>query len=98
MSHDAHASSRQVHYSDGSLKDGSFDSYLEAQAVLTDLLFLSEGDLFVGKFTSNIDRIAYALMAARHNFLVPFISLDSTWCLDFGRKVGRTSRGKLFYC
>lgn len=35
------------------------------------LYILFQGDMFVGKFTSNVDRIAFALMAAQKHQLVP---------------------------
>lgn len=80
-------------YSDKGLKRGSFDRFLEAQTLLTDLMLLVEGDVFVGKFTSNVDRIAVALMSNRKRGLVPFISLDSTWCSDFGEASGTSELG-----
>ena len=36
---------------EANLKDGLMDNFAEAQAALTDLLLLAEGDMFVGKFT-----------------------------------------------
>ncbi len=36
---------------EANLKDGTMDNYMEAQAALTDLLLMAEGDMFVGKFT-----------------------------------------------
>lgn len=41
------------------------DGYEDAMTVLVDLLLLAECDAFVGKFSSNIDRIAYSMMVAR---------------------------------
>jgi hypothetical protein len=41
------------------------DGYEDAMTVLVDLLLLAECDALVGKFSSNIDRIAYSMMAAR---------------------------------
>lgn len=61
-----------------------------------DLLLLSEGDGFIGKFTSNLDRIAYSLMAARAGGILPFVSLDSAWCSDWGRNAGESVFGRFF--
>ena len=41
------------------------DGYDDAVEVLVDLFLMAECDALVGKFSSNIDRIAYSLMAAR---------------------------------
>lgn len=73
------------------------DNYGEAQAALMDLHLMSMGDAFVGKFTSNLDRIAYSMLAARKEGLAPFVSLDSMWCSDWGRKTGKSQFGE-FYC
>jgi len=77
---------------------GLFDPFNEAQEVLIDLLLMAEGDAFVGKFTSNIDRLAYSLLATRVQGLAPFYSLDgSAWCADWGQLGGKSSFG-LFKC
>ncbi len=79
------------------LKAGVMDNFKEAQSALVDLHLLAEGDAFVGKFTSNLDRIAFSLLSARQKGLVPYMSLDSKWCSDWGRKVGKSIHGD-FYC
>jgi hypothetical protein len=73
------------------------DNFGEAEAALVDLLLMSEGTGFVGKFTSNLDRIAYALMAAKGGGYYPLVSLDSKWCADWGAKAGHGRYGD-FYC
>jgi len=75
------------------MKKGEIDSYLEAQNVIIDIMLLSEGDAFVGKFSSNIDRIAFALLSAKKMGLPPYVSLDSKWCFDFGQPAGQTNLG-----
>ena len=77
---------------------GAIDNFLEAEAVIVDILLLSEGDFFVGKFSSNIDRIAFSLIAARKQGVVPYVSLDSPWCFDFGVKAGKLKSGWEFNC
>ena len=55
------------------------DGYTEMVDVLVDMLLLAETDVLVGKFSSNLDRLVYALMAnARRGSvcLPPFVSLD----------------------
>lgn len=65
----------------------AIDTVAEARQALLDIYLLAECDAFVGKFTSNFDRIAYALMAHRSssqsNSIPPYTSLDSYWCADF---------------
>ena len=50
---------------DNLLRNGKVDGYAEGWAAALDLLLLGESAALVGKFTSNLDRIAYALMSAR---------------------------------
>jgi hypothetical protein len=79
------------------LRRGALDGFGEATSALTDLLLLSEGDAFVGKFTSNIDRLAYALLVGKKMGLAPYASLDSAWCMDFGQPAGSGIHGN-FQC
>ena len=69
---------------DNLLRNGKVDGYAEGWAAALDLLLLGESAALVGKFTSNLDRIAYALMSARGGCLRPYVSLDAAWCFDFG--------------
>ena len=63
---------------------------------MEDVLLMASGDAFVGKFTSNLDRNAFALMAGRLNgCMPPYVSLDSTWC--YGGKWTNLA-GKEFTC
>jgi hypothetical protein len=84
-------------YWDSNLRSGNLDNYVEGQNVITDLSLLSEGDMFVGKFTSNIDRISYSLLVAKKQSYVPYISLDSTWCMDWGKDAGVSVYGMFHY-
>ena len=46
-------------------------------------LLMAECEGLVGKFSSHLSRLGYALMSARHptrDCLQPFISLDAPWC------------------
>ena len=54
-----------------------------------DLLLLAQCTAFVGKFTSNFYRAAYALHAAGCECAAPFVSLDAPWCFDYGLTEGR---------
>ena len=81
---------------EANLRSGAMDNYGEAEAALVDLLLLAEGDAFVGKFTSNLDRIAYSLIAARKGGLAPYQSLDSKWCNDWARNAGTSVFGTFF--
>ena len=53
---------------------GVVDAAEEFAAVLVDVTLLSDCDAFVGKFTSNLDRLAYALLVFRRRTLAPYIS------------------------
>ena len=73
---------------------GSFDSFGALQTTLADMVIMGRCDGLVGKFTSNVDRIAYSLMSARAGEPVPYISLDkSAWCHDYGNWVGASVYG-----
>ncbi len=54
-----------------------------------DMLLLARCDAFVGKFSSNFFRAAYALRAAECDCAPPFASLDAPWCFDYGLRQGR---------
>eukprot|EP00466_Bigelowiella_natans_P018895 jgi/Bigna1/79635/fgenesh1_pg.64_\ len=69
---------------DDALEQGKIDGCKEAQNVLIDLYLLGDADFFIGKFSSNMDRIAYNLQFARKLVFPPFVSLDNAWCFDFG--------------
>jgi hypothetical protein len=71
----------------------NMDNYLEAQLLLIDIFMLAEGDMIMGKFTSNIDRIAFALASAQRRGLIPYHSIDSTWCFDYGSRIGKSQLG-----
>ncbi|KAH8086218.1 hypothetical protein JL720_7423 [Aureococcus anophagefferens] len=61
---------------------GVVDAAEEFAAVLVDVTVLSDCDAFVGKFTSNLDRLAYALLVFRRQTLAPYASLDTAWSKD----------------
>ena len=54
-----------------------------------DMMLLAKCHAFVGKFTSNFFRAAYALHAQQCECAPPFVSLDSPWCFDYGLPEGR---------
>ena len=77
---------------------GKVDGCHEAADVIKDIILLSETDALVGKFSSNIDRLAYQLMSARSGDCYrPFISMDANWCFDYALPSG-DNHGKLFLC
>mmetsp|Transcript_3254 Transcript_3254/g.6410 ORF Transcript_3254/g.6410 Transcript_3254/m.6410 type:complete len:263 (-) Transcript_3254:242-1030(-) len=87
---------------DDLLHSGRVDGCKEASDALMDLHFLAQTDAFVGKFSSNIDRVAYNLMFARTRSYHPVVSLDNEWCFDFGVKsrengVSKTNT-ELYFC
>ena len=76
---------------------GGVDASSAAAGVVDDLALLGRCDAYVGKFTSNLDRIAYSLLAARSGCLKPVVSLDSLWCHDWSNRVGQSLFGS-FVC
>ena len=74
------------------------DAMTDARVLLDDLFLLAACDGFVGKFTSNVGRLALALSNAWKggDCVVPFESLDAEWCADFGRRTGSSIHGKFF--
>ena len=69
------------------------------RAIIDDLFLPAAADGFVGKFTSNLGRLALALSNAWKggDCVVPFDSLDASWCNDFGRRTGKSIHGD-FLC
>ena len=60
-----------------------------AWTATAELLVLAHADVFVGKFTSNMFRAAYALRAAQCDCAPLFVSLDAPMCFDYGKHAGR---------
>jgi hypothetical protein len=59
---------------------GQVDGFEDMMEALVDILLLADCQGLVGKFTSNIDRVAYSLMSAKGaGCLRPFVSLDAPW-------------------
>ncbi|GBG23896.1 Alpha-1,6-fucosyltransferase [Hondaea fermentalgiana] len=92
-----------VLFGDKRLHDAGFSKTQEMVDFLVDTYILGvHTSGFVGKFTSNMDRIVTALGAATGNeagtCLKPTISLDSDWCYDFMVQSGLGLNGKLFFC
>ena len=52
----------------------------ELAALLTDLHLAARAEGFIGKFTSNMGRLVYSLMAARMRCAPVYVSLDAAWC------------------
>uniref|UniRef100_A0A7S4JTQ9 Uncharacterized protein n=1 Tax=Prymnesium polylepis TaxID=72548 RepID=A0A7S4JTQ9_9EUKA len=68
------------------------ETHREVQLATVDMHLLSLCDVFVGKFTSNFFRTAYAVHAARCDCAAPFVSLDAPWCSDYGMRAGSNYR------
>mmetsp|Transcript_13481 Transcript_13481/g.24137 ORF Transcript_13481/g.24137 Transcript_13481/m.24137 type:complete len:881 (-) Transcript_13481:2343-4985(-) len=85
------------------LRRAGFTPYTEMRDFLLDLYMLAmHSDGFVGKFTSNMDRIVMSLGTSTGNnggtCLKPAVSLDAPWCFDFGAQSGVGVNGEKFYC
>lgn len=87
---------------DTALYHGLIDGCREGKQSLLDIYMLAQGDALVSKFSSNIARVAYAMMFARQRTYAPFVSLDNSWCFDFGvaSRIDATNKSntKMFYC
>uniref|UniRef100_A0A7S0DHF0 Alpha-(1,6)-fucosyltransferase N- and catalytic domain-containing protein n=1 Tax=Amorphochlora amoebiformis TaxID=1561963 RepID=A0A7S0DHF0_9EUKA len=80
---------------------GLLDGCKEAHDAMFDMHFLGQTDAFIGKFSSNIDRVAYNLQCGRTRTYQPRISLDNEWCFDFGvrsRIDAFHKKGEKLYC
>ena len=66
--------------------------------VLIDMFLLSECDMFIGKFTSNVDRIPFQLRVANRECVPPYVSLDSPWCCDWAQPAGVGWRDIRYHC
>lgn len=64
------------------LESGVLDSAAEFAGVLVDVFLLAACDAYVGKFTSNLDRLAYALLVGHRGVAAPYVSLDTAWSKD----------------
>lgn len=84
------------------LRDAGFTPFTEFLEFMTDLLIIGDYTQgLVGKFTSNMDRIAAALLATKYDqdkCYRPLVSIDSFWCADFMVKSGTSFDGRSFYC
>ena len=59
----------------------------DVKVTLVDVKLLSMCDYFVGKFSSNLFRLAYSLSSADCDCIKPYVSLDVPWCFDYGNSV-----------
>ena len=82
------------------IKTAALDGFEEGWSAARDVLLMARADGFIGKFTSNMDRMVIALMSAlKGGCLPPFVSLDSNWCFDHGLDAGfNTQSSSAFQC
>ena len=71
---------RMTHIEHAWRAGGEIEPWHEFYSFAADVQLLAECDGLVGKFTSNMDRIVYALMAGRARCHRPYISLDAPFC------------------
>ncbi len=89
---------------DDLLNSGRLDGCKEGADSFIDMHLLGESDAFLGKFSSNIDRVAYNFIFARNRGHRPHISLDNSWCFDYGVKSrvdgvrGGAGSNQKYYC
>ncbi len=85
------------------VRQAGFTQFQEMKDFLTDTYLLgvhTQG--LVGKFSSNMDRIAAALSVATASSggtcIKPMLSLDANWCFDFNVQSGIGLANQTFYC
>ncbi|CAL6331507.1 unnamed protein product [Bathycoccus prasinos] len=83
-------------YSDDVLRRGDLNLLKMAEMTFIDIFLMARGDGFLGKFSSNLDRIAVGLMLGTRNCIPPIVSLDSAWCNPWVGKL-KTKKG-VFTC
>merc|ERR1711988_372220 len=66
----------------------NYDLNRDIRLAIVDMLLLSKCHVFLGKFSSNFFRAAYALHAANCDCAAPYVSLDAPWCFDHGMRAG----------
>tara|TARA_A100001015_G_scaffold79920_1_gene88652 strand:+ start:559 stop:1965 length:1407 start_codon:yes stop_codon:yes gene_type:complete len=77
------------------------DAEKVGQAYLRDLELLSRADVLLGRFTSNLDRLALELRVGRQRAMSPFISQDAPWCfapMRYRKVTQGKYAGKYFMC
>eukprot|EP00755_Sulcionema_specki_P039379 Sspe_Gene.112716::Locus_95969_Transcript_1_1_Confidence_1.000_Length_1451::g.112716::m.112716 len=83
------------------IEKATFDPLTVGTQSLAEIQALGRCDGFVGKFTSNLFRVAYMLASFRDGkgCVRPVKSLDAAWCLDFGVNSGvNCQTKKQFFC
>lgn len=68
--------------------DKPIDFAQVAQDYMKDVLMMGDADGLVGKFTSNVARLAVTASYGQKKCLYPFISMDAYWCNAFGTEAG----------
>mmetsp|Transcript_43991 Transcript_43991/g.108013 ORF Transcript_43991/g.108013 Transcript_43991/m.108013 type:complete len:101 (+) Transcript_43991:173-475(+) len=63
---------------------GSLDVHDVTASALVDVELLTDADAHVGALTSNVFRLVLQLSFARKGYVAPFVSLENTYCSNFG--------------
>merc|ERR1712022_32541 len=78
--------SRGIRKIDDAITQGVIDAGQEFDDAMISTYLLSEGEAFLGSFSSNAARLAYSLMTSGPTGCVkPFESFDINWCAAFGK-------------
>ena len=86
---------------DKAIASGTIDMVADRGSVVRELHLLAEADVLLGKHTSNMMRHALALGTFKRggSHVVPFRSLDATWCADYEFFAGNSTVGaRSFKC
>jgi len=77
---------RNISIIDKAIAAGAVDAGNEFDEAMLSTYLLSEGQAFLGSFSSNAARLAYSLMTSGPTgCLKPFESFDINWCAAFGK-------------
>jgi hypothetical protein len=68
-------------------ESGACDAVEDFTTMMVDLALMRDCDYLVGAFSTNVARLAYELMVAKHGCYPPFISLDMPWCHGGGTEM-----------
>merc|ERR1711988_1789864 len=71
---------------ENAIDDGDLDGVSVGEDAHSNLLLLSEASVIIGKFTSNLPRLALEYKTGKTSLVCPYYSLDSSWCFAYGEE------------
>jgi len=71
---------------ENAIDDGDLEGVSIGEEAQTSLLLLSEASVIIGKFTSNLPRLAIEYKTGKKSLVPPYYSMDSSWCFAYGEE------------